>query len=184
MNNTALLTDLRERTRQILEHARQLKQLPVESLNHRPHAGPWSALECLEHLNRYCAFYWSHLEAARMIGGSNDYSPGWLGSYFVRLVAPQNTKKQKTLRHMDPSASSVSPEVIDTFLRYQEQLLGMLDRMERTALGHRAVPVEFMRFIRLKTGDMLQFLVTHEERHLRQAQRAADLSGGSHILVA
>jgi uncharacterized damage-inducible protein DinB len=156
----------------------QFLALNPEALNFKPHATGWSILECLEHLNRYARFYLPHLEkalsapAAAQVPQTIRYS--WMGKKSLELVNPANAKKHKTLKHMNPHNSQLTPAVLQEFLQNQERLLSLLATAPKADLNKKAVPVEFLRLLKMRTGEALEFLVLHQQRHLLQATRVKE----------
>lgn len=147
-------------------------------LNQRPAPASWSILECVEHLNRYSRYYNPALakalatlpSAASPAHGPVGYT--WLGQKSVALVQPSNFKKQTTLRHMNPLGSPLSHATLVEFDQHQANLLHLLAQAHTADLNRKAVPVEFIRFLRLRLGEALEFVVRHQERHVQQALRA------------
>lgn len=89
----------------------EFASLDLSSLNFKPSPASWSILECLEHLNRYSRYYNPAL--AKAVAGhpaascveSIGYS--WLGKKSLEMVRPQNKKKYKTAKHMNPGNSAL-----------------------------------------------------------------------------
>ena len=80
-----LLQKLLEITRENLNNVEQLKRQPIDFLNWKQNSESWSALECVEHLNRYGDFYIP--EIANKIRTSKHknheiFKSNWLGNYF------------------------------------------------------------------------------------------------------
>ncbi|MCR5887970.1 DinB family protein [Hymenobacter sp. J193] len=146
-----------------------------QALQFKPSATSWSVLECLEHLNRYSRFYNPALRKALAAGhkAGTDAEVGfsWLGRKSYETVRPENRKLQKTLRHMNPSQSALSRDVLKEFRQHQETLLELLRQAETTDLNRKAVPVEFFCVLKLRVGEALLFVVAHQQRHVQQAQR-------------
>lgn len=152
--------------------------LPAESttLNYKVGADKWSVLECIEHLNRYNRYYNHHLEVAlEANGAAQQYKPGWLGNYFVKTLGPEYKKPMKTKSYLNPSGSQLDKSVLVEYLDHQRHLLQLLTRARHSNLNRRAIKVEVMPLIRIKTGDALRFLIAHQERHLQQAERSFKL---------
>ena len=184
MKNELFISTLRSRVQKGIETVeREFLPLSENALNRKPAPEAWSILECLEHLNRYNRFYNQQIEAAlKTTTRPRPYRPGRLGGYFIRSVSPDNAKPMRTMSHLNPTGSELSREILHEFLQHQRHLLTLLDRAAPSDLNRRRVPVEVLRLLRIKTGDALDFVVTHQERHLRQALRvnegqAASLAG-------
>ena len=148
--------------------------LPDAMLNAQPGYGRWSALECLEHLNRYCRYYNPALARALARPGSTagEVSYSWLGRKSLEVVRPANAQAHKTLQRMNPTGSQLQRAVASEFVRHQQELLHLLDQAQAADLNRRAVPVEFFRLLKLRTGEAVEFVVLHQQRHLQQAERA------------
>jgi hypothetical protein len=95
-----------------------------------------------------------------------------MGKKFIAMMHPDNTKKHKTFSRMNPSHGSLKKEVIERFLRNQEELLDLLNEASKIDLNKASIPVEFLKILRMNFGDALQFVVVHEQRHIKQARRA------------
>ncbi|MFD3002932.1 DinB family protein [Pontibacter toksunensis] len=149
--------------------------LDLSALNFKAAPGSWSILECLEHLNRYSRYYNPALAKAiesNTAGASMQrISYSWLGKKSLEMVRPQNMKKHKTVKHMNPNNSNLGRGTIEEFLQHQTELLHLLQRAGKADLHKKAVPVEFFRLLKLRIGEALEFVVLHEERHVQQALR-------------
>jgi len=142
-------------------------------LNHKATVEQWSVLECMEHLNRYNRYYNDQLEMAlAKPSKAKKYRPGWLGNYFVKALGPDYQKPMKTKSHLNPTGSQLDKGVLMEYLDHQRHLLQLLAKAPESNLNRRAVRVEVMPFLRVKTGDTFRFLIAHQERHLQQAARA------------
>ena len=157
--------------------------LPPTLLNQRPAPASWSILECLEHLNRYSRYYNPALAQALppprpvpLVLPEVKYS--WLGRKSVEMMRPTNAKKSTALARLNPLGSQLDGHVLIEFDQHQARLLELLAQAHGTDLNRAAVPVEFLRLLKLRLGEALEFVVVHQQRHLQQAQRVrADLSG-------
>src|SRR5688572_7065035 len=155
--------------------ATEIKKLPAEKLNQRPANGGWSLLECLEHLNRYALYYNPALEKAivnnQIVNAGPKIRLTWLGKKSVEMIAPQNTKKHKTIKKMNPQGSVLNAAVVDEFLKNQQKFLQLLEQAKKTDLSKKAVPVEFFRLLKMNIGETLLFMVLHQQCHFLQLQR-------------
>ncbi|MBT29000.1 MAG: hypothetical protein CMO01_04990 [Thalassobius sp.] len=142
-----------------------------ESLSARPEASKWNILECIEHLNRYCAYYIPHIEAIINQNSDTDknFQSGWLGTKFIKMMSPENVKAQKTVKHMDTSNALVNKNTLLVFIAWQQRLFKAINELKNTDLNKRKIPVEFFKMLKLKTGDILQFIIMHQQRHILQA---------------
>ena len=139
--------------------------------------GGWSMIQCLEHLNSYGRYYLPAIAQGlqHSTPGSSaaaTFSSTWLGNYFTRIMQPGNTgKKYKAPKDHTPSREQDSTKVISEFIRQQEQLLDLVRSSAPYDLNKVRIPISISRWIRLRLGDVFQFLLAHNERHLQQALR-------------
>ncbi|SIQ72498.1 MULTISPECIES: DinB family protein [Pontibacter] len=150
-----------------------LVPLELALLNFKPASDSWSILECLEHLNRYSRYYNPALAKAITANSGNNsqqsISYSWLGKKSLDMVRPDNSKKSKTVRHMNPNNSQLSRQTLEEFLDHQTELLQLLNKAKNTNLNKKAIPVEFFKLLKLRIGEALEFMALHQERHLQQA---------------
>lgn len=175
IGSSELLEDLAERTRQNKNLAGELMALPLNQLNWRPDPVSWSALECVEHLNRYGEFYLPEIERVIL---KSTYSPepefksGVLGNYFAKMMLPRpGFKKIKTFKDKDPLGSELDKTCVKKFIGQQEELLLLLEQASKVSLGRTKAPISLSKFVKLKLGDIFRVVVYHNQRHLEQAQR-------------
>lgn len=169
-----LLNELKEITKQNLQHATGFQSLSNEQLNYKPSPQSWSMLQCLEHINYYAVFYHPHLKKNILASTAEaeTFKSGFLGNYLVKMVIPSgNSKKMKTFKSMDPSSSVLSVDVLERFIESQEEMLDLIERAYKINLNKGKIPVTFAKLIKLKTGDTLRFMVYHNKRHIAQALR-------------
>lgn len=147
----------------------------LATLNYKLSPESWSMLECLEHLNRYSRYYLPALAKA-IASTTNDnhahtISYSWLGKKSLDMVRPQNMKKHKTVKHMNPNNSQLTRAVVDEFLNHQKEVLALLSSAKTTDIHKKAIPVEFFKLLKLRIGETFEFVITHQDRHIQQAMR-------------
>lgn len=175
ISTTALLEELKNRTGQHLQYAESLLLVPEDELNFRTTTDTWSALECLEHLNRYGNFYIP--EISQRISSSKttskpDFKPGILGNYFAQTMLPKDKlNKMKTLKVMNPIHSQLNKEVVNEFIKQQKQLLDLLEKARPINLEKTKTAISISKLITLKLGDTFRFVIYHNARHIAQAER-------------
>lgn len=136
----------------------------------------WNALECIAHLNRYSKFYNKEIAEALNTSKADTaayYSSGIFGEYFAKVIHPDHSKKQmNTPAAMNTLNAPVDKNEFEEFIRNQEELLELLLKARKVHLGKVKTGTSISKFIRLKLGDTLRFVIYHNERHIRQAGRA------------
>ncbi len=176
----ALLVDLTNRTKQLIQEAELFKEKSEEVLNYKKDPASWSALECLEHLNLYGRFYLPEIKKRIQEGkGKSDpvFNSGWLGNYFANSMLPKDLstgsglKKMKTFKNMNPINSQLDKQVIDEFLNQQKELLQLLEESRRISLNKTRTAISISKLIKLKLGDTFRFVIYHNQRHMAQALR-------------
>lgn len=179
MTNIELLSQLKEQvTNQKDFINNQVMPLSEAQLTHRIQADKWHVLECVQHLNKYAQFYIPILEKATQTAKPAQVhivKQGWLGGKFIKMMSPKNTKPQKTLKHMNTMGNEVSTEEVDKFIDWQSRLIKLITQLDGKNLNQQKIPVEFMRLIKLKIGDALQFVIVHQQRHIEQVEKIIEL---------
>jgi len=153
---------------------------PQHKLTSRTSDKSWNVLECLEHLNLYGDYYLPECKKAIQKASrikerpGSTYAPGWLGNYFANMMKVKEQGKlvkYSTFKDKNPLNTNLTSNVLQKFLKQQKDLLEILKAAEQVNMEKAAVPITISRFIRLKLGDTLRFVVYHNERHLEQALR-------------
>jgi len=175
MTNQTLITHLIKDVENIVSTVnKEFKHLTINQLNHKENVNKWSILECLEHLNRYHAYYNPAIKQGLTAAKGNTidkrYKNGWFGKMSIDMMSPDNLKKQKAIAKFNPVGSQLSQNTLSQFLAYQQELLTLLALAKNKNINQRKVPVEFFKLMKMKIGDALTFVITHEQRHILQAQ--------------
>lgn len=176
-NKNQLLNTLEETVNNHLQMWLQLQNKRTGELLKPAANGGWSAAQCLEHLNRYGHYYIPAIQqqlAAYKGGNANaTFTSTWLGRYFTNMMNPKTGKKKyKAFKEYIPPATLDAHAVVAAFINQQETLLALIEQSRKADLNKVRVPISIAKFIRLKLGDVLQFIIAHNERHLQQAQRS------------
>ena len=80
-------------------------------------------------------------------------------------------KKMKSPKDKNPSASKLGPTTIQRFLKQQELLKKLLQQAETKDLTKSKTPISISKWIKLRLGDTLRFVVYHNQRHIAQANK-------------
>jgi hypothetical protein len=177
MKSSLLLSGLEDNVQSIITDVEnEFLNLDDGVLNYKSTVTSWSILECFEHLNRYNRFYNEKFEqaiATSIQGNNQEAKSNWIGRKFIAMMHPDNKKKIKTVKNMNPMVglqSKLDRSGIHEFVKHQHELLRILDAAKRADLNRSNVPVEFLRLLKMRLGDALQFVIVHEQRHLIQAR--------------
>lgn len=165
-----LINDLIELTMQNMNAAEKLKQQPIELLNWRELADQWSALECLDHLNRYGDFYLP--EIAGRINNKKYSQPaeifksGLIGNYFAEMMLPkENLNKMKTFKDKDPIGGTHNYFTIDKFVKQQKTCVELLNKAKSVNLNKTKTSISISKLLKLKLGDTFRVLIYHNQCH-------------------
>lgn len=179
----AELRTLTDRVRTTLDE--RVAPLTLEQLNQRPADGGWTALEVLEHVNRYMAIYLPRFERAFNRAPITDYAgftPGWMGDKLAKSMLPQDgevTNKMRTFRSKNPQGAPLDRSVIDVFRADLDRLCRLLAFVSKRELEGKVKTT--LPLISIKLGDALRFLVYHTERHRVQLEGVvADVAESMH----
>lgn len=175
-----LLADLKQRTEYCIKNAKFLQIQDEKQLQIKPHPKAWNAIECLEHLNYYAAFY--HPRIQSKLDHSNykaktHFKSSWIGERFARAVHP-DAKPMNTLRKTNPldrEETLVSNQTLRRFLSRQEELLQFIEQAQSTNLEKVKVSISIAPLLKVRLGDVLNFNVLHNQRHIHQALRVAQM---------
>lgn len=174
MTSEALITDLIDRTKDILNRVQQFKDLNTQQLNQKPNADAWSILECIEHLNRYGDFYIPEIKgaiASAKHAQSPDFKSSMLGEYFAKSMLPkEKLNKMKTFKNMNPAGSNLTAAVLETFIQQQQQILNLLNAARKVSLVKTKTGISITKWIRLRLGDTFRVVIYHNLRHVEQAE--------------
>lgn len=176
ISNQQWMTSLEGQVEVHLSDAIRIFQNMEEStLNFPSTSGGWSITECLWHLNSYGNYYLplieKSVEHAETLKSLGTFKSGRLGNYFTNMMKPGSAKKMKAFKNHIPPRDLNAHEVVAEFIRQQEFLLKLIRIAATKDLNRIKIPISIARFIRLKLGDVIQFIVAHDERHIQQAKK-------------
>lgn len=172
-----LIQELVALTHQNLNDAEALKSMSVVALNKKASETSWSALECVEHLNRYGYFYMPEISKRIQEGNSSSassvFKSGWLGNYFSNSMKPKaKLNTMKTFASMNPNGSNLDASVLDTFIDQQKTTLELLEMAREVDLTKIKTAISISKWIKLRLGDTFRVVIYHNQRHMQQALRA------------
>jgi hypothetical protein len=160
--------------RQLQQVIASYQNLPEEKLNLPSADGGWSIAQCLSHLNSYCDYYFPRIENGLSANHAHNpmFTGTWLGSYFTRIIKPASRmKKYKAIKLHEPLANLDGQSAVALFIENQEKLLAFLRQAQTSDMNKIKIPISILPWIKLRLGDVFQFLIAHQERHLLQAGR-------------
>lgn len=171
----ALIDSLEDQVEQHLRDAIKIFQnLSEEELMRAADNGGWSITQCLWHLNSYGDYYLPQIEKglAKGYAANGEFKSTWLGNYFTNMMKPgPKMKKFSAFKNHVPPANMKAHAVVAEFIQQQEKLLVFLKASANTDLNKVRIPISILQWLKLKLGDVFQFMIAHDERHLQQAKR-------------
>ena len=176
VNKAELLKTLEDRVEaHIADTIALFQNRSNDFLNMPSAAGGWSIAQCLDHLNSYGNFYLPHIEKKLLDSedaNSLEFTSSWFGAYFTKMMDPKTGKKKyKAMKGHIPASDLDAAKVVGEFLRQQELLMSYLRQARKKDLNKIKIPISISKLIKLRLGDVFQFLIAHNERHMQQAKR-------------
>jgi uncharacterized damage-inducible protein DinB len=182
INSIDLLDTLKELTDKNLKDLNgYLLGLSDEQLNWKPTVDVWSINEVLAHLNSYANYYHQaildqikdtkHDEPIELFTSSTLGKSTWKS---VKLGNLKNVKRK--LRARKDHNPSIHPELIhaDSFSKYahtQNVLNELLEECKQYNLRRVKIQISIAKIVKLRLGDVLMFVVYHNERHIEQIHK-------------
>jgi len=149
----------------------ELVKLSDAQLNLKPDTDKWSVLQCVEHLNRYSEYYLrvmdTKLSSAKETG-EEELKYSWFGKMSIKSIHPDNRKKSKTLKRLNPAESEVNKQVLRDFIAHQKNLLRLMNKAERYSINSVKIPADVFKLLKLRLGECFEFLIVHQQRHILQ----------------
>ena len=155
-----------------------VRGLTEAQLNWKPDATQWSIAQCLEHLavtsRQFNGYFNQLIESARLkwpTNGAIPYRPSLVGSWLIKQVVPETTRKASAPKVFKPSDSSSIKDALGLFLKQQEEFARFVRASEgvdynRARLRSPATPL-----MRYSLADAFVVTIVHGYRHLAQANR-------------
>lgn len=188
MTKHQLLRELSATVSEMIKDAGQYLLLSDQELAFRPDPASWTILQCFEHLNLYNRFYNREIKkkiASGKASADHEIHATWIGKKSIAAMHPNNQKKQKTLRHLNP-VSDLDRRVIEEFILHQRDLLNLLAGASSKNLNAIGISVEFFRLLKMNLADAFRFIVLHQERHFLQLGKIRERlpkTGGVFLVV-
>ncbi len=182
MQTTKLLNILEKQAEEDLSVAiTHFQNMSPQVLLQPSQNGGWSIAECLWHLNSYAHFYYPLISKTlntQTVNPIPEFKSGWLGAYFTRMMQEQNTKKYAAFKNHIPPGQLDSHATVAEFIKQQEQFIDLIRQAAQYDLNAIRIPISITSIVKLKLGDVLQFISAHNRRHINQARRNLPLFAG------
>jgi hypothetical protein len=177
-----LITELLDRIELIKASTQPFLRLTDQQLNFSPAPNKWSIAEVFGHLNLahdgYIRAMLSRVALAPDVK-TDSYRSGWMGDWLYSRIMPRSDGsvfKIPSPRRLHAAKTGLDGRSeLQAFLQQCDALDDILRHVSTKDLKGIRIPFSFARFLRLQLGDMLRYLVAHNERHLLQAHRVMKL---------
>ena len=171
----ALLDRLEEELdRQINIVVDQFQNMNQDELNRQGEEGGWSIAQNLQHLNLYFEYYNPAIKNALGLAAKDlnaeTFKSGWLGIYFTGSMDYRKGNKIKAFKDYIPNPGLDADDVIRRFIDHEEEMIGLLRKAKDYNLTKIRIPISLTKWVTMRLGDVFQFVIMHNERHLVQAQ--------------
>jgi hypothetical protein len=155
--------------------------LSNEELNWQATPGAWSIGQCVEHLCITNEAYLPPMMAAlndKPHAPVEEIAPGWFGGWFIRnFVEPSEKGRRVPAPGKIRPASRVDLAVLDRFLSGNQACRKVILRAGENDVNRIRFWNPLVPGIRFTVGTGFQIIVSHERRHLLQAQRVREAAG-------
>ncbi len=152
----------------------QFQGLSSDKLLNVTDKGGWSVVQNIEHLNLYYAYYnpaiKQSLKQTNKDISASTFASGWLGNYFTNSMDYRGKGKVKAFKDYIPKEDLNPKVVMDKFLSNQEEMIRLLDDAKDYNLTKIKTAISLTKWIKMRLGDVFQFVIMHNERHIVQAQ--------------
>ena len=163
----------------IHEVEKKISVLSDKQLKWRPNEQTWSINEIFSHLNEYVKYYHqvftTKISTTKFTEPKSQYISSPLGKSAwksMQLGVAKNIKRKfNTPRNYNPSVnkSLLNDDAVPFFIQSQKELMDIIDKAKFVNIQRVIVPISISKFIRLRLGDALLFVIYHNERHVYQA---------------
>lgn len=158
----------------ILFASKNFSSLSEPQFNWKPAPYRWSIAQCIQHINMSGRHYFKKFELTLKKGvkssGDNDFKPGFLSSYLVRLIQPKPSVKLRTPEIFEPHFTVNGQAAMEEFFELQNHFSQLADRIRQYDLNKNKLKSRTTPLLKLKLGDAFTLVNNHTARHLNQAK--------------
>ncbi|MBP7272631.1 MAG: DinB family protein [Saprospiraceae bacterium] len=154
----------------------QFSSLSQSELNWKPNAESWSIAQNIDHLIVINESYFPILKALHQqqykvsFLGKIGFITDFMGNFILKSVEPSRKQKIKTFPVWQPQTGSINGDIIKKFVQHQtmlkQQIVDALPLLQKGTVV--ASPAN--KNIVYTLDKAFEILITHEQRHLAQAQ--------------
>ncbi len=155
--------------------------LSAEQLNFKPDPGTWSIAQNIDHLIVINSSYYPLIASVRNgtyrlpWTGRSGFIVNMLGNAILKGVEPERRKKVRTFPMWEPSASELPAYILTDFANHQDDLKKLVTSCSDLLDKKTVISSPANRYIVYTLEKAFDIIVTHEKRHLAQAEELLDL---------
>jgi hypothetical protein len=159
----------------------KISKLNRNQLCWKPNSITWSINEILAHLNQYAYYYHTafinKIETTKFNEPKSQFISSPLGKSAwksMKLGTANNIKRKfQSPKLYNPI---IHPEIVHQdelfiFQKNQIELIDIIEKAKTVNIQRVKIPISISKFIRLKLGDALLFVIYHNERHIEQIKK-------------
>ena len=150
--------------------------LATEQLNWKPNPETWSIAQNIDHIIVLNSTYFPTFDALK----AGTYKPPFIskigflvtmfGKMILKSVLPENQKKQRTFPTWEPAKSEISSDILNRFVSHQEELKKRMEESAIFIMKGVVISSPANKNIVYKLDKAFEIILTHEERHYKQAK--------------
>lgn len=176
-----------ERLNRVISTMKDFARLPDDRLRTRPAPSAWSILETVEHMNKaYAPHYRQNLvkvlaRSPKTEAAPTEFAPGWLARLACNSIRPKEDgarkMKMKTLGKFQPGREEAldTEAVFAAFFDHQQHLKAQILEARKRAVGRRKLSSAIGPLVRFTVPEAIEFVLSHEERHVLQCRETLEL---------
>lgn len=157
--------------------------LTASQLNWKPSVEKWSIAQCIDHIIVSNETYFPQLETIITGRWRNSFWQNmpmlhklW-GNIMIKAVSPDTVKKVNTFKIFQPASSGIPLSIIKEFTSHNHTMKEFIEKSHYANLDKIVITSPVSRFITYSLHDAFIILVSHEERHYKQAKNVKELPG-------
>lgn len=150
--------------------------LSKDQLLWKPSPGSWSIAECLQHLNSTLNLYDKALritferERQNSPLAPSTFRVGFIASKMIAFMEPPYRMKSKAIEAIQPSPYLDPEAVIQEYATRREALLDFAKDAARVDMSSIRIKSPILQILKLSITESLLVLLSHDRRHLWQAE--------------
>jgi len=151
-------------------------ELDENQLNHKPSPDKWSIGECIDHLivshDQYIKKIRNvNIEKIPFGKDSTPYKESIFGKLIIKSIVPENRKKTKTFKVFYPTHKFIKTSVVDDYSRSIDEFIKLAEKFKGYDLNKIRIGSPVSSIIRLNLGDAFLLHLSHDKRHINQANK-------------